>query len=103
MDFWPIIKPFITNKGSHFTKNIILCEKDEIINDQNMVAECFNDFFINVAKDIGNVTVVDKNHRPFNLKGGLWFFVSFRNFFSDNTRVRIFFFIGQSANFFSRI
>jgi hypothetical protein len=27
-----------------------------------MVAECFNDFFINVAKYIGNVTVVDKNH-----------------------------------------
>ena len=55
-DCWPTIKPFITNKGSHFTKNIILCEKDEIINDQNMIAECFNDFFINVAKDIGNVT-----------------------------------------------
>ena len=31
--------------------------------------------------------------RPFNLQGGgLWFFVSFRNVFSDNTRVRIFFF-----------
>ena len=29
--------------------------------------------------------------RPFNLKGGLWFFVSFRIFFSDNTRGRIFF------------
>jgi hypothetical protein len=28
--------------------------------------------------------------RPFNLKGGLWFFVLFRIFFSDNTRVRIF-------------
>ena len=32
--------------------------------------------------------------RPFNLKGGggggVWFFVSFRIFFSDNTRVRIF-------------
>jgi hypothetical protein len=29
--------------------------------------------------------------RPFNLKGvgALWFFVSFRNLFSDNTRVRI--------------
>ena len=27
--------------------------------------------------------------RPFNLKGGLWFFVLFRIFFSDNTRVRI--------------
>jgi hypothetical protein len=42
--------------------------------------------------------------RPFNLKGGLWFFVSFRNFFSDNTRVRIFiFFVAQSAKFCSRI
>ena len=30
--------------------------------------------------------------RPFNLKGGLWFFVSFRIFFSDNTIVRIFIF-----------
>jgi hypothetical protein len=30
------------------------------------------------------------------LKGGLWFFVWFRNFFSDNTRVRIFiFFVAQ--------
>jgi hypothetical protein len=28
---------------------------------QNMV-KCFNDFFINVAKDIENETVVDKNH-----------------------------------------
>jgi hypothetical protein len=40
-------------------------------------------------------------NRPFNLQGELWFFVSFRIFFSDNTRVRIFpFFIVQSANFF---
>ena len=35
-------------------------------------------------------------------RGGLWFFVSFRNFFSDNTRVGIFiFFVVQSAKFFS--
>ena len=33
-----------------------------------------------------------------------WFFVSFRIFFSDNTRVRIlFFFVVHSAHFFSRI
>ena len=39
--------------------------------------------------------------RPFNLKGGIWFFVSFRIFFSDNTRVRIlFFFCGAKRNFF---
>ena len=35
-------------------------------------------------------------------RGGLWFFVSFKIFFSDNTRVRILlFFVAQSANFFS--
>jgi hypothetical protein len=40
--------------------------------------------------------------RPFNLKGGegLWFFVSFRNFFSDNTRVRIYFFCRAKREFF---
>ena len=42
----------------------------------------------------------DVRDRPFNLKGGVWFFVSFRIFFSDNTRVRIFFFV---AKFVSRI
>ena len=42
--------------------------------------------------------------RPFNLQGGLWFFVSSKNFFSNNTRVRIFiFFVAQRVNFFSRI
>ena len=36
-----------------------------------------------------------------NIKGWLWFFVSFRIFFSDNTRVRIFIlFVARSANFF---
>ena len=39
--------------------------------------------------------------RPFNLKGGLWFFVSFKKKISDNTRVRIlFFFVALSAIFF---
>ena len=31
---------------------------------------------------------------------GLWFFVSFRIFFSDNTRVRIYFFWSRKAQFF---
>ena len=46
--------------------------------------------------------------RPFNLQGGgggggAWYFVSLRIFFSDNTRVRIFFFVAQCAKYFSRI
>ena len=61
--FWPTIKPFLTNKGSHFAKDIILCENDNIINNQTEVTETFNNFFINVAKDIGSQNIkTDDNH-----------------------------------------
>ena len=56
---------------------------------------------------VSSTNKTDHHHirdQPFNLKGGeggLWFFVSFRIFFSDNTRVRIIFlFCAQSAIFF---
>ena len=61
------------------------------------------------ASDTGRIHIVGSiylffivfRNRPFNLKGGLWFFVSCRIFFSDNSRVRIFiFFVALSANFF---
>ena len=38
--------------------------------------------------------------RPFNLQGGLWFFVLFRIFFLDNTRVRILIFLSRKAQIF---
>ena len=39
--------------------------------------------------------------RPFNLKGGLWFFVSFRIFFRTLRELKyLCFFVAQSANFF---
>ena len=41
--------------------------------------------------------------RPFNLQGEvLWFFVSFRNFFLDNTRVRIFFFQNLTLGYMTK-
>ena len=62
-DFWPTIKPFLTDKGLHFNKDIILCEENKIINNQNEVAETFNNLFINVAKDIGSQDIIiDKSH-----------------------------------------
>ena len=63
----------------------------------------------NWAPYISKATLLEPQQlreRPFNLKGGgwLWFFVSFRIFFADNTRVRIFFFLSRTARiFFSRI
>jgi hypothetical protein len=36
---------------------------NDIVNDPKKVSEIFNDFFINVAKNIGNPnTVIDENH-----------------------------------------
>jgi hypothetical protein len=50
-----------------------------------------------------DVVVKSFRDRPFILKGegeGLWFFVSFRMFFSDNTRVRIIFFCRAKREIF---
>lgn len=53
-DFWPTIRPFLTNKGSHHDCVTTLCEEDHVINDQDEVCKIFNDFFVNSAKDIGS-------------------------------------------------
>ena len=55
-DFWPTIKPFLSKSsqgGSSST--IVLSEDNKIITDQNEVANIFNNHFVNVAKDIGNI------------------------------------------------
>ena len=52
-DFWPTIKPFLTNKGYNFETDIILNEDDKLLNDQSEISNVFNNFFVNVAKDIG--------------------------------------------------
>ena len=51
-------KPFLSKKGSSSNNHITLSEKGEIINDPAKVSEVFNDFFINVAKNIGNTNVI---------------------------------------------
>jgi hypothetical protein len=59
---------------------------------------------INIKEKMPELIINEEMALKQNLKGGLWFFVSFRIFFLDNTRVRILlFFVAQSANFFSKI
>ena len=42
--------------------SILLCENDKIVNDPKEVSEIFNNFFVNVAKDIGDKNIkIDKN------------------------------------------
>ena len=53
----------MTNKGSHFESDIIIKENDVLLTDQKDISCVFNDFFINVAKDIGNGAIpIDNNH-----------------------------------------
>ena len=55
-DFWPTIKPFLTNKGCNFLSDIILNEND--------ICDVFNNFSINVTKDIGKDSVPVDEHHP---------------------------------------
>ena len=52
-DFWPTVKPFLSNKGNFKDQTIILSEDNRIISDQYSVSNVLNDFYVNVAKYIG--------------------------------------------------
>jgi hypothetical protein len=54
---YKIISDILSSKNT-----IILCNNDEIINNQSDVAEIFNNYCVNVAKDIGSEScTVDDN------------------------------------------
>jgi hypothetical protein len=53
----------LSKKGSSSNNRITFSENGEIIKDPAKVSEVFNDFFINVAKHIGNtIVIVNKEH-----------------------------------------
>ena len=52
-DFWPTIKPFLSSKSAKNDCDIILLEKDTLISDQKEVSCVLNDFYINIAQEIG--------------------------------------------------
>ena len=56
-DFWPTVKPFLSNKGLLKDPVIILSENDSIISNQISVASTPNEFFVNAAQDISSVPI----------------------------------------------
>ena len=50
--FWPTIKPFI-NSRYDVKENVILCEGDDNINNTESVVKIFNEYFNQIASDIG--------------------------------------------------
>lgn len=66
-DFWLTVKPFLTNKGCSNQKDVILQENNNIITNQEEICEVFNNFFVNVAKNIGDQNIkIDKTHPSIN-------------------------------------
>ena len=64
VNFWKIVKPFVSKKCNSGDQNIILCEDNKIINDTCEVPEKFNTFFSTVADEIGEDTVYDPTTHP---------------------------------------
>lgn len=66
-DFWLTVKPFLTNKGCSNQKDVILQENNNIITNQEEICEVFNNFFVNMAKNIGDQNIkIDKTHPSIN-------------------------------------
>ena len=52
-DFWPTIKPFLTNKGARCDNTIMLRVDDKIITDASEVSQHMNKCYVNIASTIG--------------------------------------------------
>ena len=60
-DFWPTIKPFLTNKGSKCDSTIMIRVADKIIIDARQVSQHMNECYVNIASSIGeNINVSQK-------------------------------------------
>jgi hypothetical protein len=56
---------------------------------------------LSILRHCTNIVYLGTDHFTWKGQGvGLWFFVSFRNFFSDNTRVKILIFLSRKARIF---
>ena len=52
-EFWNTVKPLISTKSMSSNDNIMLMENGEVIREPNKLCNVFNDYFVNIAKDIG--------------------------------------------------
>jgi hypothetical protein len=48
--FYPTIKPFLSGKTKNSNNNIVLCENDSIVNDQQEVSKLFNEYSLMLLK-----------------------------------------------------
>ena len=56
--FWKTIKPFFSNKGLN-TNNMMLVEDNEIVREEEIIANIMNNYFINITQD---TKILKKQH-----------------------------------------
>ena len=61
-EFWKIIKPFLTNKGFHSGNEIMLIENDEVITEEKILADKFNNHYTNIVERSYGVKPAKLNH-----------------------------------------
>ena len=52
-DFQNFCKPYVTNKGICDNDRMILVENDKILKKDSDISETFNNYFVNITKDLG--------------------------------------------------
>ena len=52
-DYWNYCKPYFTSKGICNDDRIILVENDQILDKDSDISETFNNYFVNITKDLG--------------------------------------------------
>ena len=52
-EFWGAVKPLISTKSMSSNDNIMLLENDEILREPQELCNVFNEYFVNIAKEIG--------------------------------------------------
>ena len=98
-DVWPTVKPFLSNKGLLNEPVIILCENVNIVSEQAAVSGILNQFYLNVARDIGNGLSPDEIETHSSIHAIRAKFLSVTPFdFNPITNERVNTFIGKSSS-----
>ena len=66
-DIWNYCKPYFTNKGICNNHRIKLVENYNILNKNSYISETFNNYFVNITKDLGIFDWADDSSDRLNI------------------------------------
>ena len=58
-DFWKLYLPFLHSRNSGQANDVLLKEDGNFINDKKVLAELFNDYFVNIMENANEIREMD--------------------------------------------